>query len=146
MVGTVQVLMADEISTGLDSATTFQIMARLKNLIQLDLTIMVCMQCATVDWADLFTNKQVALLQPAPETVALFDDVLLLSDGHVAYHGPLQDMLSYFEGLGFMRPADVSLQEWVQELTGPVDQEVRCMFIRNCLSSCSPFTEVLGTC
>jgi ABC-type methionine transport system ATPase subunit len=42
MVGTVQVLMADEISTGLDSATTFQIMARLKTLIQLDLTIMVC--------------------------------------------------------------------------------------------------------
>jgi ABC-type multidrug transport system ATPase subunit len=86
-----------------------------------------------MDWADLFTNKQVALLQPAPETVALFDDVLLLSDGHVAYHGPLQDMLSYFEGLGFMRPTDMSLQEWVQELTGPVDQEVRCMFIRNCL-------------
>ncbi len=41
MVGTVQVLMADEISTGLDSATTFQIMAHLKKLIHLDLTIMV---------------------------------------------------------------------------------------------------------
>ncbi len=69
---------------------------------------------------------QIALLQPAPETVALFDDVLLLSDGHIVYHGPVDDVLPYFQGLGFFRPPDVSMQEWVQELTGPVDQKVRC--------------------
>ena len=89
-----------------------------------------------------------ALLQPAPETVALFDDVLLLSDGHVAYHGPLQDMLAYFEGLGFVRPVDVSLQEWVQELTGPVDQEVRaiaCTAGMRLHQHTLP-TEVLGAC
>lgn len=125
MVGTVQVLMADEISTGLDSATTFQIISLLRNLIQLDLTIMVCAHVQMpADRLATHCAMQVALLQPAPETVALFDDVMLLSDGHVAYHGPLQDMLQYFESLGFVRPVDVSLQEWVQELTGPVDQQV----------------------
>lgn len=91
-------------------------------------------------------QQQVALLQPAPETVALFDDVLLLSDGHVAYHGPLQDMLSYFEGLGFVRPSDVSLQEWVQELTGPVDQEVRARQAYLQLPQRIACTEVLGAC
>lgn len=65
-----------------------------------------------------------ALLQPAPETVALFDDVMLLSEGHIVYHGPTQDVLPHFERLGFQRPLEVSMQEWVQELTGPVDQQV----------------------
>ena len=29
-----------------------------------------------------------ALLQPPPETFDLFDDIILLSDGFVVYHGP----------------------------------------------------------
>ena len=60
--------------------------------------------------------------------MALFDDVMLLSEGHIVYHGPTKDVLSYFEALGFHRPPDVSMQEWVQELTGPVDQQVRCCY------------------
>ncbi len=42
LVGTVRVLMADEISTGLDSATTFQIIARLKSMMALQPTFLVC--------------------------------------------------------------------------------------------------------
>ena len=59
--------MQDEISTGLDSATTFQIVRNLRDVAHLlDFTIMV------------------ALLQPAPEVFDLFDDVLLLSEGRGA--------------------------------------------------------------
>lgn len=42
LVGTVRVLMADEISTGLDSATTFSIVARLKSFMAMRPTFLVC--------------------------------------------------------------------------------------------------------
>ena len=58
------VLLMDEISTGLDSSTTYQICSCLRNLAHLR-------RCTIL----------VSLLQPAPETFALFDDLLLLSEG-----------------------------------------------------------------
>ena len=58
------VLLMDEISTGLDSSTTFQICSCLRNLAHLR-------RCTIL----------ISLLQPAPETFALFDDILLLSEG-----------------------------------------------------------------
>jgi ABC-type multidrug transport system ATPase subunit len=33
-----------------------------------------------------------SLLQPPPEVFELFDDVMLLSEGQVVYHGPREDM------------------------------------------------------
>ena len=56
--------MQDEISTGLDSSTTYLITRCIRNFVH--------MQDATV---------LMALLQPAPETFNLFDDVMLLSEG-----------------------------------------------------------------
>ena len=54
----------DEISTGLDSSTTFQIVRNLRDFAHYtEATVMI------------------ALLQPAPEVYDLFDDVLLLSEG-----------------------------------------------------------------
>ena len=57
----------DEISTGLDSSTTYLITRCIRNFVH--------MQDATV---------LMALLQPAPETFDLFDDVMLLSEGLLA--------------------------------------------------------------
>jgi ABC-type multidrug transport system ATPase subunit len=58
------VLFMDEISTGLDSSTTFTITKWLRDTAHnLDYTILV------------------ALLQPAPETFDLFDDIMLLAEG-----------------------------------------------------------------
>jgi ABC-type multidrug transport system ATPase subunit len=34
----------------------------------------------------------VALLQPAPEVYALFDDILLLAEGHIVYFGPKEEV------------------------------------------------------
>lgn len=54
----------DEISTGLDSSTTFQIVRNFR------------------DFAHLVGGTVlIALLQPAPEVFDLFDDVMLLSEG-----------------------------------------------------------------
>ena len=73
--GPKQVLFLDEISTGLDSSTTFLITRCLQQMAHgLDATILV------------------SLLQPAPETFDLFDDVLLLSEGHIVFHGPREQV------------------------------------------------------
>ncbi len=34
----------------------------------------------------------IALLQPAPEVYNLFDDILLLAEGHVIFHGPKEEV------------------------------------------------------
>ncbi len=59
-----QVLLMDEISTGLDSSTTYQIVRSIGNVAHLrEATVLM------------------SLLQPPPETFDLFDDVMLLADG-----------------------------------------------------------------
>ena len=69
LVGPKKVLFLDEISTGLDSSTTFQITRTLRDFCHLrDATMLV------------------ALLQPTPETYALFDDILLMSEGRHDKH------------------------------------------------------------
>ena len=65
----------DEISTGLDSATTFLITRCLSNF------------CHILEGTLL-----VALLQPPPETYNLFDDVMLMSQGHIVFHGPREEV------------------------------------------------------
>lgn len=60
-------LFLDEISTGLDSATTFQIMRTLRHFAHLRQATML-----------------IALLQPTPETYHLFDDIMLLSEGELS--------------------------------------------------------------
>ena len=57
-------LFLDEISTGLDSSTTYAIVKFLADTTHF-----------------LSYTTVIALLQPAPETYDLFDDVLLLCDG-----------------------------------------------------------------
>lgn len=36
-----------------------------------------------------------ALLQPAPEVYALFDDIMLLAEGHIVYFGPKEEVRSF---------------------------------------------------
>ncbi len=40
--------------------------------------------------------------QPPTETYALFDRVMYLADGEVAYFGKREDALEYFESIVFM--------------------------------------------
>lgn len=64
LAGPSRVLFMDEISTGLDSRTTFQIIKCLRDFAHL--------RSATI---------LISLLQPPPEVYNLFDDILLLSEG-----------------------------------------------------------------
>ncbi|ESW14206.1 hypothetical protein PHAVU_008G261600 [Phaseolus vulgaris] len=105
IVGPRKTLFMDEISTGLDSSTTFQIVKCIKNFVhQMDATVLM------------------ALLQPAPETFELFDDLVLLSEGYVVYQGPREDVLEFFQSLGFQLPPRKGIADFLQEVTSKKDQ------------------------
>ncbi|KAG0577997.1 hypothetical protein KC19_5G197200 [Ceratodon purpureus] len=106
IVGPTRAMFMDEISTGLDSSTTFQIVKSLR-------------QFAHV----MSSTVLMSLLQPAPETFELFDDIILLSEGQIVYHGPREHVLEFFEECGFRCPDRKGVADFLQEVTSKKDQE-----------------------
>ncbi|GMH30152.1 hypothetical protein Nepgr_031995 [Nepenthes gracilis] len=106
LVGPAKVLLMDEISTGLDSSTTFQICKYMRQIVHImDVTMII------------------SLLQPAPETYELFDDIILLSEGHIVYQGPREQVLDFFESMGFKCLERKGVADFLQEVTSRKDQE-----------------------
>ncbi|KAL8260853.1 hypothetical protein R6Q59_024902 [Mikania micrantha] len=106
IVGPSKVLLMDEISTGLDSSTTFQIVKSLKQFLHI-----------------LEGTAVISLLQPAPETYDLFDDIILLTDGKIVYQGPRENVLEFFESMGFKCPDRKGVADFLQEVTSKKDQQ-----------------------
>ncbi|MQM01384.1 hypothetical protein Taro_034138, partial [Colocasia esculenta] len=105
IVGPTRALFMDEISTGLDSSTTFQIMKCFQQLTHItEATLLV------------------SLLQPAPETYDLFDDVILMAEGKIVYHGPRNHILEFFEECGFRCPERKGAADFLQEVLSRKDQ------------------------
>lgn len=99
IVGPTKTLFMDEISTGLDSSTTFQIVKCLQQIVHLtEATVLM------------------SLLQPAPETFDLFDDIVLLSEGKIVYQGPREHILEFFETCGFKCPERKGTADFLQEV------------------------------
>ncbi|CAL5361430.1 unnamed protein product [Camellia sinensis] len=105
LVGPAKALFMDEISTGLDSSTTFQIVKSLRQYVHI-----------------LEGTTLISLLQPAPETYDLFDDIILLSDGQIVYQGPREHVLGFFEQMGFKCPERKGVADFLQEVTSKKDQ------------------------
>ncbi|GLT67729.1 hypothetical protein SLA2020_400150 [Shorea laevis] len=105
LVGPAKVLFMDEISTGLDSSTTFQVVNSIKQSVKI-----------------LNGTAVISLLQPAPETYDLFDDIILLSEGQIVYHGPREQVLHFFESMGFQCPERKGVADFLQEVTSKKDQ------------------------
>jgi ABC-type multidrug transport system ATPase subunit len=99
LVGPARAFFMDEISTGLDSSTTFQIVNSLKQSIHI-----------------LSGTAVISLLQPPPETYELFDDIILLSDGQIVYQGPRENVLDFFEHMGFKCPKRKGVADFLQEV------------------------------
>ncbi|PPD85938.1 hypothetical protein GOBAR_DD17121 [Gossypium barbadense] len=99
MVGPIKSLFMDEISTGLDSSTTFQIVTCLQQL-------------AHITGATIL----ISLLQPTPETFELFDDIILMAEGKIVYQGPRSEVQEFFEYCGFRCPQRKGLADFLQEL------------------------------
>jgi hypothetical protein len=88
-----------EPTNGLDSSTALSIMEHI------------------VHWAHTTDGTVVAALQaPTPELVAAFDSLIVMGDGHVIYHGPVDGVTGYFRALGYGLPSTCDLGDWLAEL------------------------------
>lgn len=112
LVGPAKALFMDEISTGLDSSTTFQIVNSLHQSIHI-----------------LGGTALIALLQPAPETYDLFDDIILLAEGQIVYQGPREQVLGFFRSMGFSCPERKGVADFLQEVSGYNTLKRRYKFI-----------------
>lgn len=101
MLGSQMVLCLDEISTGLDSAATYDIIKALR------------LHCH-----ELKTTTTISLLQPPPEVFELFDDVLVMgAGGHMIYHGPTSQVRDYFTNeLGFHCPPHIEFADFLVDV------------------------------
>ena len=106
LVGPAKALFMDEISTGLDSSTTFQIVKFMRQMVHIMEVTMI-----------------ISLLQPAPETYDLFDAIILLCEGQIVYQGPRESILGFFESVGFKCPKRKGVADFLQEVTSRKDQE-----------------------
>ncbi|RLN54609.1 hypothetical protein BBJ28_00021987, partial [Nothophytophthora sp. Chile5] len=93
------VTLMDEISTGLDSAATYDIINTQRSVAQ-----------------TLRKTVVIALLQPSPEVFALFDDVMILNEGELMYHGPCDRVQGYFDSLGFSCPPGRDIADYLLDL------------------------------
>ncbi|EYU35725.1 hypothetical protein MIMGU_mgv1a000224mg [Erythranthe guttata] len=106
LVGPAKALFMDEISTGLDSSTTFQIVNSIRQSIH-----------------TLKGTVLISLLQPEPETYDLFDDIILISEGRIVYQGSRENVLEFFESMGFKCPERKGVADFLQEVTSKKDQQ-----------------------
>ncbi|KAG6586514.1 ATP-binding Cassette (ABC) Superfamily [Phytophthora cinnamomi] len=89
----------DEISTGLDSAATYDIIKTQRSIAK-----------------NLHRTILIALLQPAPEVFELFDNVLIMNEGEMMYNGPRHKVVPYFETLGFKCPHGRDVADYLLDL------------------------------
>ncbi|KAM1283092.1 hypothetical protein ACFX13_026834 [Malus domestica] len=128
LVGPARVLFMDEISTGLDSSTTYQIIKYLRHSTRaLDATTVI------------------SLLQPAPETYELFDDVILLCEGQIVYQGPRETALDFFSYMGFRCPLrkNVARSKLYIEILSCSCEFAFC-YLHGMVDNCFPCTQVIS--
>ncbi|KAF0720518.1 Aste57867_237 [Aphanomyces stellatus] len=100
LTGRSSILLLDEFTTGLDTTVALDLTKKLRDM------------CSMLNYTLVCT-----LLQPPPEVFALFDNVVLLHDGHVAYSGTRAHAVDYFGSIGFFCPPRVDVAEFIQQVT-----------------------------
>nr|CAJ2467136.1 unnamed protein product [Leishmania braziliensis] len=82
-----KVLLLDEPTSGLDSVTSAKVVHLLRQLSRMGRTVIYTIH------------------QPTAEVLSYFDDVMLMTQGRIAYHGTMAASLDYFESIGFVCPS-----------------------------------------
>ncbi|CAK4175406.1 unnamed protein product [Aphanomyces euteiches] len=100
LTGQCPLLLLDEYTTGLDTTVATDITQKLRTM------------CNTLKYSVV-----TALLQPPPEVFELFDNVLILAEGNMAYFGPRTKAVDYFESLGFKLPSNTDDADFLQEVS-----------------------------
>jgi ABC-type multidrug transport system ATPase subunit/ABC-type multidrug transport system permease subunit len=90
----------DEVTNGLDAATSCQVLGNLIDLAKEKKSVLLT-----------------ALQAPTPETFTLFDDVILMGDGRIMYHGPVDQFSAYLETIGYQQPETEDLAVWAVKIS-----------------------------
>lgn len=98
MLANPSVLFLDEVTTGLDATSAFQLIRTLKTLARKGRTIIVTIH------------------QPRSEIWGLFDGLLILTGGSPVYSGSIAKCIPYFEDLGYKLPPFVNPAEHLVDL------------------------------
>ena len=100
------ILLLDEPTTGLDSVNALRVGRLLRTLAQDENRTVIC-----------------TIHTPSSELYDVFDDVLLLADGHTIYHGATADAPKYFASIGHPVPQRVNPSEhFMKVLQLPTDE------------------------
>uniref|UniRef100_A0A7S4ACS2 ABC transporter domain-containing protein n=1 Tax=Pseudo-nitzschia australis TaxID=44445 RepID=A0A7S4ACS2_9STRA len=91
------IICGDEISNGLDAESTFEMITAMSYIGKQREKLQV-----------------ISLLQPSPETVSLFDEVILLAEGRILYAGPILRVENYFASLGYAAPVHMDVGDFLQ--------------------------------
>lgn len=97
MMSRVPVLCGDEISTGLDAASTYDMIQTLTHFGRYQKM-----------------TRIISLLQPSPETVSLFDEMIVMGGGQIIYSGPVSEVEDYFAAIGYHCPAYMDVADFIQ--------------------------------
>jgi len=95
-----RVLMLDEPTSGLDSRTADEVVDLLRDLAREGRTVIVTIHA------------------PSGRAFGRFDNLHMLQGGRTIFDGSLGRVQEYFEGLGHVRDHEMSLPEWLVDLTG----------------------------
>ncbi len=114
------IYLLDEPTTGLDSSAAFDV--RQQPACVPGNTFLTTQRTTQVlralrSGVDMGTTAMVALLQPSYDVFNLFDNVLILSHGEIAFLGSKKDAFAHFESLGYRCHPNVNPAEFLRTAT-----------------------------
>ncbi|OGM46050.1 ABC transporter [Aspergillus bombycis] len=91
-----KILFLDEPTSGLDSTASYEVISYVKRLAVANNLIIIA-----------------SIHQPSTTTFQLFDNLLLLSGGKTCYFGPVSEVPSYFNNIGYPIPSSTNPAEYL---------------------------------
>ncbi|KAL4791564.1 P-loop containing nucleoside triphosphate hydrolase protein [Aspergillus venezuelensis] len=94
-----KILFMDEPTSGLDSTASYEVISHVKKLARSNNLIIIA-----------------SIHQPSTATFQLFDKLLLLSGGKTCYYGPVREVPSYFDRIGYPVPSHTNPAEYILDI------------------------------
>eukprot|EP00758_Cryptobia_borreli_P012228 Tbor_TRINITY_DN5728_c0_g2::TRINITY_DN5728_c0_g2_i1::g.20010::m.20010 len=101
------IMILDEPTTGLDSVNAMRVGKLLQALAHEQGRTVIC-----------------TIHTPSSQLYELFDDLLLLANGHTVFHGPINDACNYFSSIGYPVPPRINPSEFFMNLLQLPEDEI----------------------